>query len=95
MAASASIAVPGTFSAVLAGCTMTAAGIVDNRGAFAATLADLSMSASGTVAEHATGTFASTLDGFTMLAYGYNGIPPALPDNYQRLPKNPRKVLRN
>ncbi len=95
MAASGAIIVPGVFASSLAGVTMNAAGAVNNRGALASTLDGVTMSAAGIVAQNATGTFASTLDGVTMAAYGYNGIPPDLPDNFQRLPKNPRHVLRN
>lgn len=94
MSAAGAVTNAGSFAAIMSDATMAAAGIVVNRGALAATLSDATMSAAGTVAPNVTGTFSSTLDGATMTAYGYNGVPPVLAGLFQRLPKNPRHVQR-
>ena len=59
---------------------MTAAGVAINRGALAALMGDASMSATGTAAPHATGAFASAMQGASMFANGYLGnVAPANP----------------
>jgi hypothetical protein len=61
----------------------------------ASTLDGATLAASGAVNANASGSFASTLDGATFAAGGYVGTPPAAPDFFIRLPKNPRHLLRH
>lgn len=95
MSASGAVTNAGAFASTLAGVSMAASGIVTNRGTFASTLDGVSMSASGAVVSNASGTLSSTLDGATLAAGGYVGTPPAAPDFFIRLPKNPRHSLRH
>ena len=94
MASSGQLLAAGSFSSALAGASMSSSGAILDRGTFASTLDGAAMTSNGTVATNATGTFSSSLAGATMIAYGYNGIPPVLAGLSQRLPKNPRHVLR-
>lgn len=93
MAAAGAVTNTGTFASTLAGVTMAASGIVLNRGALASTLDGASMAAAGQVSPNASGVLASTLDGATLAAGGYVGTPPAGPQFFIRLPKNPRHAL--
>lgn len=93
MAAAGNVTNAGTFSSMLDGASMSSSGIVTNRGTFASTLDGAVFSASGAVNANASGALASTLDGATFAAGGYVGIPPAGPDFFIRLPKNPRHVI--
>jgi hypothetical protein len=95
MAAAGNVTNTGAFASTLVGAAMVASGAVTNRGVFASTLDGATMSASGAVTANASGTFASTLDGATLAAGGYVGTPPAAPDFFIRLPKNPRHSLRH
>lgn len=95
MAAAGNVTNAGTFASTLAGASMSANGIVTNLGTIASTLDGATMAASGAVTSNASGTFASTLDGATLAAGGYVGTPPAAPDFFIRLPKNPRHSLRH
>ena len=87
MAAAGNVTDAGTLSSTLGGASMSAIGIVTNRGIFASTLDGAALAA------NASGSIASALDGATLAAGGYVGIPPAGPDFFIRLPKNPRHVI--
>lgn len=93
MSANGSVTNVGALAASLDGATMSAAGTVTNRGAIASQLDGASMAASGSVITVPTGTLSSTLDGASLTAGGYVGTPPAAPDFFLRLPKNPRHVI--
>lgn len=95
MAATGNVTNVGAFASTLGGASMVASGAVTNRGALASTLDGATLAASGAVNANASGSFASTLDGATFAAGGYVGTPPAAPDFFIRLPKNPRHLLRH
>jgi hypothetical protein len=93
MAASGTALNAGALASTLQDATMSASGALRNPGTFAATLANATLSASGTIAPNATGTLGSTLDNAVLAAGGFVGIPPAAPDLFLRLPKNPRHFV--
>lgn len=95
MAATGNVTNAGAFASTLGGASMAASGAATNRGALASTLDGATLAASGAVNANASGSFASTLDGATFAAGGYVGTPPAAPDFFIRLPKNPRHSLRH
>jgi hypothetical protein len=93
MAASGGVLNAGALASTLQDATLAASGALRNPGTFAATLGNATLSASGTVVPNATGTLGSTLDNATLSAGGFVGIPPAAPDLFLRLPKNPRHFV--
>lgn len=93
IAAFGNVTATGSFASTLDGASMSASGAVTNRSTFASTLDGATFAASGAVNANASGAMASALDGATFAAGGYVGTPPAAPDFFIRLPKNPRHVI--
>jgi len=93
MSAAGNVTAAGALASSLAGASMAASGIVTNRGAIASMLDGVTFAAAGTVSTNASGALATTLDGAALAAGGYVGTPPAGPDFFIRLPKNPRHVI--
>jgi hypothetical protein len=93
IAAAGNITTTGSLASTLEGASMSASGITTSRGALASALDGANLAASGAVTSNATGALASTLDDTELAAGGYVGTPPAAPDFFIRLPKNPRHVI--
>jgi hypothetical protein len=93
LSASGNVIALGLLTSTLGGAAMSASGTVANRGALASTLDGSSLSASGSALMNPAGSMSSTLDDAAFAAGGYVGTPPAGPDFFIRLPKNPRHVI--
>jgi hypothetical protein len=93
MAASGSVIAAGSLASTLGGASMSTSGTVTNRGMFASALDGASLTASGSALANPTGSLSSALDDTVFAAGGYVGTPPAGPDFFIRLPKNPRHVI--